>query len=435
MYREGQLGRPNPSANLIEVYQAYNTRCLLCAFLFVKNNGGIDVGTLLKISIAIIAGLVGGRLARLCKLPNVTGYIIAGLLIGPSFFNIITAQESVSYGIVSELALAIIAFTIGSEFVLKELKKVGKAVVIITILEAVGAVFVVFSVMYYIFKQSFVFSIIIASMSAATAPAGTMMVINQYRAKGPLTRTILPVVALDDIAGIMIFGIAMSIAQISNGTAQVSLLQMIIYPLIEIVGSCLVGAIIGIILAFLTKKAEDNEELLMMVLAAIGITTGIANLLDLSPLLACIMVGTMVANLSPHVTRTFASISQFAPPIYLLFFTLAGVSLEISILKTVGLIGVAYIFSRAAGKMIGAWVGAKIVKAEPVVAKNLGYALLAQGGISIGLSIIVRQQLPGISTAVTTVIMFAVLVYEIVGPILAKLALARAGEINTNSQN
>ena len=387
------------------------------------------MGTLLKLSIVLIAGLIGGRVARFFKLPNVTGYIIAGLLVGPSFFHVITALDSVSLGIISEFALAIIAFSIGSEFVIKEIKKVGKAVVIITIAEVIGAVFIVFAIMYFLFKQSFVFSIVIASMSAATAPAGTMMVINQYRAKGPLTRTILPVVALDDIAGIMVFGIAMSIAHLTSGSAQVSFIGMITQPIIEIVGSCLLGLVCGIILAFLTKKAEDNEELLMMVLATIGAAAGLAVLLNLSSLLACIVVGT-VANLSPHANRSFAVINQFAPPVYLLFFTLAGASLELSILKTVGLLGIAYIFARAAGKILGAWIGAKIVRAEPAVANNLGYALLAQGGISIGLSILVRQQLPELSTAITTIIMFAVLVYEIAGPILAKFSLQRAGEIN-----
>lgn len=405
--------------------------CLLCAFFAPKKmNGGIVMGTLLKLSIVLIAGLIGGRVARFFKLPNVTGYIIAGLLVGPSFFHVITAQDSVSLGIISEFALAIIAFNIGSEFVIKEIKKVGKAVVIITIAEVIGAVFIVFAIMYFLFKQSFVFSIVIASMSAATAPAGTMMVINQYRAKGPLTRTILPVVALDDIAGIMVFGIAMSIAHLTSGSAQVSFIGMITQPIIEIVGSCLLGLVCGIILAFLTKKAEDNEELLMMVLAAIGAAAGLAVLLNLSSLLACIVVGTVVANLSPHANRSFAVINQFAPPVYLLFFTLAGASLELSILKTVGLLGIAYIFARAAGKILGAWIGAKIVRAEPAVANNLGYALLAQGGISIGLSILVRQQLPELSTAITTIIMFAVLVYEIAGPILAKFSLQRAGEIN-----
>ena len=410
---------------------------LLCAF-FAPNYrlliGGIVMGTLLKLSIVLVAGLIGGRTARLLKLPNVTGYIVAGLLVGPSFLHVITAQDSVSLGIISEFALAIIAFSIGSEFVIKEIKKVGKAVVIITIAEVIGAVFVVFGIMYFLFKQSFVFSIVIASMSAATAPAGTMMVINQYRAKGPLTKTILPVVALDDIAGIMVFGIAMSIAQLVSGSAQVSFLGMIGRPLIEIVGSCLLGLVCGLILAFFTKKADDNEELLMMVLAAIGAATGLAVLLNLSSLLACIVVGTVVANLSPRATRSFAAINQFAPPVYLLFFTLAGASLELSILKTVGLLGVAYILARAAGKILGAWIGAKIVKSEPAVANNLGYALLAQGGISIGLSILVRQQLPELSTAITTIIMFAVLIYEIVGPILAKIALQRAGEINPHAK-
>jgi Kef-type K+ transport system membrane component KefB len=387
------------------------------------------VETLLKISIVLIAGLIGGRVAGLLKLPNVTGYLVAGVLVGPSFLHVITAQDSVSLAIISDVALAIIAFSIGSEFLLKEIRKLGKKIFIITVAEVLGAVILVFVVMFFIFKQPFAFSIVIASMSATTAPAATMMVIKQYQANGPLTRTVLPVVALDDIVGIMVFGIAMSLAQLSIGNNQTSLTTMISQPIIEIVGSCLLGLVLGFILTYFVRKARDNEDLMMMALAAIGLATGLASWMGLSPLLACIMLGATMVNLTPTAHRTFNALNNFAPPVYLLFFTLAGASLDLNILKQVGLIGIAYIFARGAGKIFGAWTGTTMVNAEQQVAQNLGLALLAQGGVSIGLSILVRQQLPQYSAAITTIIMFSVLIYEISGPILAKIALQRAGEI------
>ena len=385
---------------------------------------------LLKISIVLAVGTLGGRVARLLKLPNVTGYLVAGLFIGPSFFDLISKQDMQSLEVVNELALATIAFSIGSEFILKDMLKVGKTIIVITLAEVIGAVFLVFSVMYYLFSQDFAFSIIIAAMSAATAPAATIMVIRQFRAKGPLTQTILPVVALDDVAGIMVFGIAMSIAKISVGATKYSFLQMISQPIIEIIGSILLGLLIGVILTFMAKKSSDKEELLAIILAVIGGSTGVANLLGLSSLLTCIMIGATLVNLLHNSSRVFSVTNDFISPVYLLFFTLAGASLNLNILTKVGTLGIAYIISRSGGKMIGAFLGAKIMKADESVVKYLGLSLLPQGGISIGLCILVRQELPQYSLAITTIIMFSVLIYEVLGPILAKIAIEKAGEVN-----
>ncbi|WP_315116008.1 cation:proton antiporter [uncultured Clostridium sp.] len=385
---------------------------------------------LLKISIVLFVGVIGGRLAKYLKLPNVTGYLVAGLFIGASFLGIINEQDMTSFSIVNEVALAAIAFSIGSEFLLKDMLKVGKSVLIITLAEAIGAVILVFLVTYYVFNQSFPFSIVIASMSAATAPAATMMVIRQYKAHGPLTKTILPVVAIDDAVGIMLFGLAMSLAKISIGSTSHSFLQMISAPLIEILGSLLLGFLLGVVLTFLANKSKSKEELLSIVLAAIAASTGLANLLKLSPLLTCMMLGATLVNLMHNSNRVFTLITDFTPPIYLLFFTLAGASLNLSVLAQVGALGIGYIIARAIGKMLGAFLGAKSVNADDAVVKYLGLSLLPQGGVSIGLSIIVRQELPQFAAAITTVILFSVLVYEISGPILAKIAIEKAGEVN-----
>ncbi|WP_291583602.1 cation:proton antiporter [Clostridium sp. UBA6640] len=385
---------------------------------------------LLKISIVLFVGVIGGRLAKYLKLPNVTGYLVAGLFIGASFLGTITEQDMASFSIVNEVALATIAFSIGSEFVLKDMLKVGSSILIITIAEAIGAVILVFIVTYYGFNQSFAFSIVIASMSAATAPAATMMVIRQYKAHGPLTRTILPVVAIDDAVGIMLFGLAMSLAKISIDSTSHSFLQMITSPIIEILGSLLLGFLLGAILTFVANRARSKEELLSIVLASIAASTGLANLLNLSPLLTCMMLGATLVNLMHNSNRVFTLITDFTPPIYLLFFTLAGASLDLGILAQVGALGVGYVIARATGKILGAFLGAKAVNADDAVVKYLGLSLLPQGGVSIGLSIIVKQELPQFAAAITTVILFSVLVYEISGPILAKIAIEKAGEVD-----
>lgn len=385
---------------------------------------------LLKICIVLVVGGIGGRIAKLFKLPNVSGYLVAGLFLGPSFSKYISAADIDTFSIISELALAIIAFSIGSEFIIKDMLKLGKSIVIITLAEVVGAIALVFSVMYFGFKQPFAFSIVIASMSAATAPAATLLVIQQFKAKGPLTKTILPVVALDDVFGIMAFGIAMSLAKLSIGNQDISFIQMISGPFIEIGGSILLGLGIGILLSFIAKKSSSKDELQSMSLAAIGIGTGLSTLLGFSPLLTCIMMGTTLVNILNKSKRVFDSVSDFAAPVYVLFFTLAGASLDLGILSKVGLMGLAYILARAGGKNLGAWLGAKMVDADEAIRKYLGLALLPQGGISIGLIVLVRQHLPEYAMQISTIIMFSVLIYEVSGPIFAKIAIEKAGEIN-----
>ncbi len=385
---------------------------------------------LLKISIVLLVGIIGGKVAGIFKLPNVSGYLVAGLFLGPSFFKFVSAGDMNSFSVINELALAVIAFTIGSEFIIKDMLKLGKSIVIITIAEVIGAIAIVFFVMYYLFNQPFAFSIVIASMSAATAPAATLLVMRQYKAYGPLTKTILPVVALDDVFGIMAFGIAMSLAKLSIGNQEYSILQMFSEPVIEIGGSLVLGLILGALLVIIAKKSTGRDNLQAISLVAIGVATGLSKILGFSSLLTCIMMGTMVVNYLHKSKRVFDSINDFINPVYILFFTLAGASLNLSTFKTVGLMGIAYVFARAGGKMIGAFLGAKGVKADPVVTKNLGLALLPQGGISIGLIVLVRQQLPEHAVAISTIIMFSVLIYEVSGPIFAKIAIQKAGEIN-----
>lgn len=389
------------------------------------------MNVLLKISIVLMVGFIGGKVAKLLKLPNVSGYLAFGLLLAPSISNFVSTSDAQGFTIISELALAVIAFSIGSEFVIKEMKKVGKAIFIITFAEVIGAVFTVFAVMYYALGQSFVLSIVVASMSAATAPAATLLVIRQYRAHGPLTKTILPVVALDDVFGIMAFGIAMSVAKLMISEVPTSIGMMIAGPFIEVVGSILLGIAFGFVLSIVVKKfAKNGDEVQVAALATIGASTGISMLLELSPLLTNILIGTVIVNVMQNSNRVFSPVNDFISPFYILFFTLAGASLDLHILASIGLVGVVYLFARAGGKFIGAYVGAVVTKQEKAVRNNLGWAMFPQGGISIGLSVLVRQQLPDYAAAITTIIMFGVLVFEITGPIFSKIAISRAKEIN-----
>lgn len=388
------------------------------------------MGVQIKLALVIIFGIIGGKISPRFNLPNVTGYIVAGLFLGPSFFNVLNEANQPMVDFVNEFALGIIAFSIGSEFRLEDLKKLGKDVFVITLMEVVGVLIVVFSVMYFVLDKSFVFSIIIASMSAATAPAGTMMVIRQFRAYGPLTKTILPVAALDDVLGIIVFGISMSLAKSSIGQAQASVPMMVLGPLIEITLSFLLGLALGLIFTYLIKKVKSKEDELCAIITVILLGTGLANYSKLSPLLVNMMVGGVLVNYHRNSRKVFDNINDFAPPVNLLFFTLAGAKLDLSVLFSIGSLGIFYALSRAVGKISGASLGAKLVGAKDTVVKYLGLALLCQGGISIGLSMIVSRELPGFADEIITVILFSVLVFEILGPILAKVSITKAGEFD-----
>lgn len=390
----------------------------------------IVLDVLLKIGIIIFVGIVGGRIANAFKLPNVSGYIVGGLLIGPSLFNIIKTGEAQQLNVINDIALGAIAFSIGNEFLVKEIKKVGKNIFIITLFQVVGTMALVFIFMYTVFKQPFTFSLVIASMAAATAPAGVLLVIRELKAKGPLVNTILPVVAIDDALGLMAFGIALSIAKLMTGSADVSFIQMIAAPLIEIIGSLGLGFLLGILLSVIAPKTKGRDELLSVVIGFIIFGSGLANMFDLSPLLTNMMIGAVVVNVLQKAKRIFDLVSDITPPIYLMFFTLAGAGLDIRALSSVGLIGIGYIVARTLGKVVGAGLGAKVVGADPNIVKYLGMSLLPLGGISIGLSIIVGNELPQFGDSMVTIVLFSVLIFEIFGPIFTKIGIINSGEEN-----
>lgn len=383
----------------------------------------------IKLALVLAFGIIGSKFARRLNLPNVTGYIVAGLFLGPSFFNVITEAEKPVVDFVNEIALGIIAFAIGAEFRFADLKRLGKDVFVITVLEVVGVLVLVFFFMYFVMGQSFVFSLVIASMSASTAPAGTVMVMRQYRAYGPLTKTILPITALDDMLGIMAFGICMSIAKMTIGSSDVGLASMVFGPLVEIGLALVLGIGLGFAFTYIIKRVKNKEEELAMVLFVIMLAIGLANYLNLSALLVNMAIGTVLVNYHNTSQKVFDNINDFAPPINLIFFTFAGASLDLSVLASIGGLGLVYVIARALGKLGGATLGAKLVEAKDTIVRYLGLALLPQGGVSIGLSMIVARELPAYADKIITVVLFAVLIFEITGPILAKFAITRAGEV------
>lgn len=418
-----------------------------------------------KIGLVLAVGFVGSLLARKVKLPNVSGYLVLGLLLGPSlglifkgFPGIITVEDNEAFGFISEIALAFIAFSIGSEFAIKNIKKMGKSIITLTTWEVIGAVAVVFLALLFLpkpaaitggvynpfSKENLSFGMILASMSATTAPAATIMVIRQYRAYGPVTKAILPITALDDIYGIVVFGFFISIAQILTGSASTGGPTWLMFakPFIEVFGSVLIGMLIGFIISKLANKFDKmRDDIQVITLLTILLTVSLTTLLNgaleehgigFSQLLINIAAGSMVANVAKRPERSYNSINDLSTPFYIIFFTLAGSSLDLKILGADPLIlaiaGV-YIIARGSGKILGIAIGAKITNAAPTVKKYLGIALLPQGGVSIGLLVIVGAQMKSFYPSISTIIMLSILVYETFGPIFAKFSLEKSGEI------
>jgi len=391
------------------------------------------VQLLFKAAVVAFAGCVAGRLARSARLSKLVGYLVVGLLLGPSLLRVISSADLAALLVVGEVALAFVSFQIGSELVVKDLREMGKAFSAIALGEVAGAVFAVFALLYFPLKQDFVLSLILAAAAVGTAPAAALMIMRQYRARGPVATTLLPVVALNGVLGVLLFALALALAKVhlAAQSGVYSWWQLISQPVWELGGSLLLGAILGVVLAFLGKQAGDTDELLIISLTLIVISAGAAHFLGLSPLLTNITVGIILANLSRTANRVSLCVGSFLPPVYLLFFALVGASLNLDGLAGLLLIAAAYILARAVGKILGTWVGAKAAQAEPAVQKYLGLTLLPQGGVSLALIVLVRQQLPQYSTVFTAVIVFSVLLFELIGPSLAQLAFAKAEEVGS----
>ena len=385
---------------------------------------------ILVLGLAILAGLLSTRLMKVLNLPNVTGYLIIGLLIGPFLFerSLISEELLESMKIITTIALGFVAFSIGSSFKLDHMKTIGKSVIIITFVQAIGAYILVIIALLLIGTE-LPLALMLGAIATATAPAATLMIVRQYKAKGPVTNTLLPVVAFDDAIGLMVFSISLAIAQVLVTDVALTVQVALIAPLIEIVGSLVVGAILGFVLSYLSKIFKSRSNRFTLIVSCVLVGVALSTILHLSSLLVCMMIGAAYANVFKESTRPLDVLDRWTYPLYMMFFILSGAELNVALLPTVGLIGIVYIIVRAAGKYFGAMLGAKMVHAEPNIVKYLGLTLLPQAGVAIGMAQIVLTELPEYGVQITTVVLCATVVYEIVGPLLSKIALAKAGEI------
>ncbi|MEG0899129.1 MAG: cation:proton antiporter [Oscillospiraceae bacterium] len=388
----------------------------------------MNISILFYLAIMLFGGLLFGRLAKQVKLPNVTGYLIGGLIMGPSLLGLIPQTIIPQLNILSDVALGFIAFSIGTEFKASYFKRVGFTPIVIAIFEAMVAVIFVFGGLLAIGCEM-PYALVLGAIAAATAPAATIMVIKQYKAKGPVTETLLSVVALDDAVALVAFGFAVAIAQNMTSATSTSLLQSIIAPLTEVVVSLVVGAIIGGVFAFLLRFTKTSGNRLTMAIAFVFITISISKMLNASDLLMCMAMGGVFVNISKSSTDIMNLVDDITPPIFMLFFVLSGAELDLAVVPTIGMVGIVYIVLRVLGKFVGAWFGAVIMKAPENVRKYLGPTLIPQAGVAIGLSLVAESVIPQHAAVIRAVVLCATLIYEIIGPAIVKITLKKAGEI------
>ena len=408
------------------------------------------MSTLLSVSVALLTGLIMTRLFKPLKLPSVTAYLIAGVLIGPYFLGRLgfkgigfTSADAVTQlALVSEVALGFIAFSIGNEFRLEKKKKTGKQAFTIGVIQAFTATLLVDIALLAVHlimpdKLSVPQLLTLGAIATATAPAATLMVVRQYKAHGPLTKLLLPIVALDDAVGLIVFAVSFGIAK-TLVSGEIDMFSLLVNPIIEIVCSLILGAIMGWILTQLEKLFNSNTNRLNLTIAAVFLTASLAMLdfkigpvhIQFSSLLVCMMLGTVFCNICPLSHDLMAASDKWTSPLFALFFVISGAELELSVFTDLAIvfIGFIYIIFRSIGKYSGTFASAKLSKCEPQICKYLGITLLPQAGVALGMCT-TAMQLGDEGRLIRNITLFAVLIYELVGPLLTRQALAAAGEI------
>ena len=396
------------------------------------NNLPTAASVIISVALMLFGGFAVTRLTKLAKLPNVTAYIVTGILLGPYCLGLIPQTVIDGMDFISDIALAFIAFGVGEFFRLDTLKKSGAKVVIITLFEACVASLLVFCVCCYVLRLDFAFSAVLASLAAATAPASTMMTIRQTGAKGEFVDTLLQVIAFDDVVGLVAYSVAISIAltATANGSFESS---VVILPIVKNIVALLLGGLFGVFLKLLIPRKRSTDNRLIISVSLIFAFCGVCTILDVSPLLGCMTIGTVYINLTDD-EKLFLQLNYFTPPILLLFFVKSGLGFKLdSLFSSAGTlgsvplwtVGVVYFIVRIIGKYIGSFVGGIVTRSKKEISRYLGLALIPQAGVAIGLAALGARTLGGESgEALETIILASSVLYELIGPVSAKLSLS-----------
>ena len=386
---------------------------------------------LTSLGLILLLALLAGHLVKFVRIPEVTGYIIAGIVLGPSVLGWVSAENLIALEILSEVALGLILFSIGSVFEFSRFRRIGRQVLVLTLIESVLASVIV-TVGALMAGQRWQIAFLLGAIAIATAPASTLMVIRECNSAGPLTENLLGIIAVNNLFCIVVFSMVGSMIDLGAGFGPGGVLDgfyRAIFPLFwQIVGSAALGYLVGLMLAGWATQVRETGELLILLAGSILLCVGVARFLDMSPLVASLAVGATMVNLSARSGSLFATLSGTDPPFYAIFFVIAGADLDLSLLASMGIIGVIYVVGRATGKFGGAVLGARWLGLEPTVQQFLGFGLMAQAGLAVGLTLAVGQRFEDFAPIVSTVVLAGVAFYEMVGPISTRFALVQAGE-------
>ncbi|MCF7907526.1 MAG: cation:proton antiporter [Candidatus Omnitrophica bacterium] len=387
---------------------------------------------ILSLAIVFILGFFASRLAKKLKIPTITAYVILGILFSPSLLNLLSKNLLEASGFFSNVVLGMIAFSLGESFSLGTLRRVGRAVTGISISASVVPWFLVTLAVRFIFNQPFSVALIFGAIAAATAPAAVVMVTQEYKSKGDFTDTLLGVVAIDDAWALMIFGFSLALAKTSlngNGSA-LHVIKDVGWASLEIAGSLGVGALVAVIFGALSKFVNTMKDRLIYTLGFLFFAIGVSMFFHLSVLLSCIFFGAMLTNTNRISFEFFNSLREIDSPLYLIFFVLAGASLKISVLGTAISLTIGYIVFRSLGKIIGAFLGAKIIDTSLIIKKYMGIALIPQAGVALACALVAKDAIGGSwGDKILTITIASTVIFELIGPWATKFALVRSGEI------
>ena len=399
---------------------------------------------IISVALMLFSGFLMTRITKLLRLPNVTAYIVAGILIGPYCLDLVPQRIIDGTDFLSDIALAFIAFSTGEFFKLSVLKKSGMRVVWITLFEAVLASVFVFILTYFVLRLELAFSIVLAALASATAPASTMMTIRQTGAKGDFVDTLLQVVALDDVVGLVLYSVAISVALASLGGSGGCSFETLVKPVLLNLAALALGGMFGLVMKLLMPARRSTDNKLIISVALLFAFCGVCALLDVSPLLGCMAMGTVYTNVAEN-DKLFKQLGYFSPPILLLFFVRSGMNFKLDALFSASgslngvpliAVGVGYFLVRIVGKYIGAWVGCAAVKKDRLVRNYLGLALIPQAGVAIGLAALGARTLGGVmGSDLETIILASSVLYELLGPGCAKLALYLSKSYSTKLED
>ena len=401
----------------------------------------LPLPVLLIVGFITLAGFYLGKSMRFVRLPSIIGFMLVGVLLGPSVLGLLGEELTVSIGFITDIALGFVAISIGLDLSLFTLRRQGLGIILIIIAESFLA-FAMVTAAVFLLTRNLALALVFGSLAPASAPAGTVAVIQEFKAKGKLTNALYAVVGFDDGLAIIIFGFAFAIARSvllhQHGAAQEALWRLIVTPLLEIGLSCLIGAVVAFLYRLLARKLTERRDLFILTFATVLISVGISEVLHLSLILTNLVVGLVVVNTQPPALtqKIKDELTEVMPLLFVLFFVLAGANLHLSLLPALGVLGLVYIAARSAGKISGAWISSVVTRADPEIRKYLGMGILSQAGVAIGLALVVKQTLrplgpwgAELGALIITTITATSIIFEIVGPILCKLGLHKAGEI------